>query len=1027
LLARFSSRARQVDRADAALIAAGFAPGGATHAAAQRRSRAPKKVRADAEILAIQHALLADTGWTPEQVGALGAVRDRRMPPPSSDELTALFDRLAGPHGLTEQHPTFTVRDVAQAVASWAVDRLDPEDILSVAERFLAGPRAVLLDLPARRRRNLPDPTYTTVNLLEVEDTLLSMCRQGRVDHGGPIRAPVDPVTAERAITEVGAALPEGLSAEQADLVRRLLAAGDLVRPVVGPAGTGKTEALRAATAAWSAEGYAVLGTANGGRQAEELHDRLGVHTRVVSGWLTLLDHTPDPSDVWEPGTVLLCDEATQVSTRDAERLLRYATRTGAVVVAVGDTAQLGSVGAGGWFSHLVNLSPDAPRLGTNQRQRGEDLIEVRAALASLRAATPADTRAALDRLARDGRIHLCENRAGLLAAVVDDWHTEHRAHRERHPSAVASRPVMMAERHADAELLNNAARAELTRENLITGPALEASGRQFQAGDEVITLTQTGHTLVPAGKPKSAYIRTGTRGMVTAVHVDPDHPHRQALTVRFPRKGDVRVPWDYLTHAFPDGRDGGLAHAYAITAHKAEGATLDTARAVVPEDTSRAGLYVMLSRARRDLRAYVIRRHDLGDPADSLDENLLPVLRDSAGPMRALAEHLDRSRPERLAAEHDQVAHAAHQLRLRYSLAELTDLRLANLSGPRAPLVARRAELAAEAAIAGRAVTDPPPELVVRIGPRPTSGTDRAVWDQAVAALTVYNARHRPDASPHHLGPPPPAGHDDPARGWQQHRRQAEQLAAAWAAGLDDRREHRFHDAGQTVPRRRAVVGIHALLDHGWTPDGLVARVTGREQRTSRTGAAVLDHRVSALLDRLGIDPAPYDLPAPLTADQEWQRAANRLRSAEVNYLATRSTAHLRDEHAATARRLALSTEGEDRGQLREQFALVRQALARQLDHAAARIAVEPATYLIDLLGPPPDHPALAAEWHRRALAIENYRHHVLGLPYGTPAIDDAPPAYRALGLPPADAFQRRQWDRLCHDGPGVDLGAAL
>ena len=806
----------------------------------------------------------------------------------------------------------------------------------------------------------------------------------------------------------------------------RLLAAGDLVRPVVGPAGTGKTEALRAATAAWSAEGHTVVGTANGGRQAEELHDRLGVHTRVVSGWLTLLDHTPDPSDVWKPGTVLLCDEATQVSTRDAERLLRHATRTGAVVVAVGDTAQLGSVGAGGWFSHLVSLIPDVPRLGANQRQRGEDLVEVRAALASLRAGTPADTRAALDRLARDGRIRMCENRAGLLAAVVDDWHAEHRAHRERHPGAAASRPVMMAERHADAELLNDAARAELTREDLIAGPALEVTGRQFQAGDEVIALTQAGHTLVPAGKPKSAYIRTGARGVVAAVHVDPDNPHRQGLTVRFPRKGDVRVPWDYLTHSFPDGRDGGLAHAYAITAHKAEGATLDTARAVVPEDTSRAGLYVMLSRARRDLRAYVIRRHDLGDPADPLDENLLPVLRDSAGPMRALAEHLDRSRPERLAAEHDQVAYAAHGLRVRYSLAELSDLRLANLPGPRA-LVVRRAELGAEAAIAARAVTDPPPELVARIGARPTGGTDRAAWDQAVAALAVYHARHRPNAPPHHLGPPPPTDRDDPAQGWQQRRRQAEQLAAAWATSLDERRERRFHDTGQAVPRRRAVVGIHALLDHGWTPDALAARVTAREQRTSRTGAAVLDHRVSALLNRLGIDPAPYDLPAPLTAEQEWQRAAVRLRSAEVNHLATRSTAHLRDEHAATARRLALSTEGDDRSQLREQFALLGQALARQLDHAAARVAVEPATYLIGLLGPPPDHPALAADWRRRALAIEDYRHHELGLPYGTPAIDDAPPACRALGPPPADAFQRRQWDRLRHDGPGLDLGAAL
>jgi hypothetical protein len=86
-----------------------------------------------------------------------------------------------------------------------------------------------------------------------------------------------------------------------------VVASGDLARPVVGPAGTGKTEAMRAVVRALAGAGHTVLGTANGGRQAEELHERLDVPTRVVSGWLTLLDHTEDPTDVWPPGTALLC------------------------------------------------------------------------------------------------------------------------------------------------------------------------------------------------------------------------------------------------------------------------------------------------------------------------------------------------------------------------------------------------------------------------------------------------------------------------------------------------------------------------------------------------------------------------------------------------------------------------------------------------------------------------------------------------------------------------------------------------
>jgi len=57
-------------------------------------------------------------------------------------------------------------------------------------------------------------------------------------------------------------------------------------------------------------------------------------------------------------------------------------------------------------------------------------------------------------------------------------------------------------------------------------------------------------------------------------VHVDVDDPDAQTVTVDFPSKGIVTVPWAYLTHRFDDGRDGGLAHAYALTAAKAQGST---------------------------------------------------------------------------------------------------------------------------------------------------------------------------------------------------------------------------------------------------------------------------------------------------------------------------------------------------------------------------------------------------------------------------------------------------------------------
>jgi len=250
---------------------------------------------------------------------------------------------------------------------------------------------------------------------------------------------------------------------------------------------------------------------------------------------------------------------------------------------------------------------------------------------------------------------------------------------------------------------------------------------------------------------------------------------------------------------------------------------------------------------------------------------------------------------------------------------------------------------------------------------------------------------------------------------------RRREQLASVWPASIDGHH--------QTVPRHRAIVGIHALLDHGWAPDALAAALTERELGAVRAGAAVLDHRVQRLLRRAGIDPAAYDLPPPLTAVQEWQRAADRLTAAEADYFARRPTADLRDDYDRLGAQLrTTSSSAPDWPTLLRRLRMVDHALARQLDHAAARIDQEPAAYLVGLLGHPPEHPALAGEWRRRALAVEHYRHYTLGLPYGTPAAGPAALAsHQALGSPPADPVQRHQWERLSGHQQTIDLGAAL
>ena len=913
LLHAFSTRHDQIAEEFAQMVESGLEPGAATEVAAQRATRAPKKVLADDEVRAVQIAKLADIGWTPEAVRALVSVGAHPRSELTDNDIADLHAQLVGPHGLTERQTTFTSRDVHQAVAAWAGDRLPSARIRALVEAFAANPQVVLCGAGERLlARQNPEPVFTTEAMLAAEDNLLTLYRHARVDHGAQPRAAVPDGVISDAVVSVSAAVADeagdpdgGLSDEQAELVRAVAGSGDGIRCAIGPAGTGKTEAMRAAVAAWQAVGYQVFGCANGGAQTEQLGARLGVRAEVVRSWLTRLESADDPAEVWGPDTVVVVDEATQVSTRDAEKLCRWAARTDATLVFVGDPAQLSSVGAGGWFRHVV-YAEGVPSLSRIYRQQGDDMAEVRAALGGLRSQMPERVRTAMGRLAADGRVSVFDDAEALLGQVVGDWYED----RQSRLQATGRRPKpsrMMAAHRREVDLLNTAARRRLAADGTLSGPDLVVAGRHFAVGDEVVTLTQAGHSLVSDGATRDRYVRTGTVGRVTEVHLDVDHPAQQWLRVHFAGRGAVTVDWNYLTHEFDDGRSGGLAHAYAITADRAQGSTMHTARTVATDSTSRPAFYVMVSRGERDLRAYVTRDRDLDTRAD--DEQWLPVLTNPGGPLRAVVEHLERSRVERLASDVDPVAWAAQQLRQGRSLADIATIARAAQSDPQARdaagtdggvtlIVARRAELAEESAVTAAAVASAPPEVVARLGGRPGGGQNRRAWDAAVGAVGAYRARWATAGGAPGYGRaagwaigPRPTGHGSQ---WRQQRSQAEALTARWAAALEPSRHERFWALIEHIPRQRATAGIHALLAAGFDPEGLYETLSTRERDSAKAGAAILEYRVKDLLRAHRVDAAAYHLAEPLSAADEWDQVHRLLDTAEIRSLSRRDLVDL-------------------------------------------------------------------------------------------------------------------------------------
>ena len=158
-----------------------------------------------------------------------------------------LFDRLAGPDGLTEHASTFARPDVLVALGAGlaGVGRTELEEL---ADRFLTE-RAVSVVAD----RALEERRWSTPDLLAVEQQLVTTAT-GRTDEHTA-------VASHQAVRDALAAHPTAGTDQQA-MVRDLCQGSQGVAVVVGRAGTGKTFGLGIARHAWQLDGYRLLASA---------------------------------------------------------------------------------------------------------------------------------------------------------------------------------------------------------------------------------------------------------------------------------------------------------------------------------------------------------------------------------------------------------------------------------------------------------------------------------------------------------------------------------------------------------------------------------------------------------------------------------------------------------------------------------------------------------------------------------------------------------------------------------------------
>jgi conjugative relaxase-like TrwC/TraI family protein len=542
---------------------------------AARNSRSVKRHTGVDQLLPGWQAELEAIGWPIERLVAyldMSRHQTAQLNPRLTDlEIGQLAAQVLDVDGsLLVNHKVFSRTNLIAELAPRLYGH-DPGELNHVVDRILAAVDVVpLLGVAGAREQ-----AYTTAQVLAAEHSIAHSVA-ALAGQPGP-RIPY--MDLHQAITAKDQMLGLPMSMGQRAAVQAICGSGRSVEVIVGVAGSGKTTALDVASGALTAAGYRVLGASTSGQAATNLGAETGIEARTLASLLWRLERDQETLD---SKTVVIVDEAGMTNDRDLGRLALGVQRAGAKLILVGDHRQLDAIGPGGALHALLERQPElVTELDENVRQR--DPAE-RVALADLRDGSVPD---AVAWYAVHDRIHTTPSRTDTLVAMADNWAAD-----IDHGHSTA----LLAWRRDDVADLNRLARDRYDQAGHLTGPDLVApGGRAYAAGDRVVSLAP-----IPTA-------RIVTSQQLTITHVDPD---KRTLVVR---TGDGRD----ITLAGRNIDQQHLDHGYALTVHRAQGATYDTAHVLAGGGGRELG-YVAMSRA-RDHTTIHATADDVGQAVDDL------------------------------------------------------------------------------------------------------------------------------------------------------------------------------------------------------------------------------------------------------------------------------------------------------------------------------------------------------------------------------------------------------------------------
>ncbi len=462
------------------------------------------------------------------------------------------------------QEGAWSVTEAAQAVAAATLDaslRLTPADPVPTPAALT---RADGMSIYSQHGTT----AYTSQQVLDAEADLLhaAQSRGGFSVRGGVF---------ESAVADVQIDSRRRMDAHQIAMARQFACSGEQLVVGIGPAGAGKTTAMRAFVAAVTGAGGKVVALGPSAVAAQVRGDDRGVPAETLHRFIAGRDRGGSiPEHLRVDGrTVLLVDEAGMAGTLELQRVLRIAQGAGASVRLLGDPSQLGAVGAGGALRLIASTVGAA------------ELRDVH------RFTTPGEDAAGL--LVRDGRsagldfyVDHGRVRSGTREAALEDLHAAWVG-----DIAQGRTSVMVAATNDDVTYLNERARLHRVAGQEVAADGVPlADGTTAGVGDVVVT--RHNDRLLRHGS--TDYVKNGDLWTVTGIRDDGalavQHREHRTRTV---------LPDAYVREHVQLG--------YATTVHRCQGMTVDIARVLVDGSMAREHLYTGITRGRSSNHLYVV------------------------------------------------------------------------------------------------------------------------------------------------------------------------------------------------------------------------------------------------------------------------------------------------------------------------------------------------------------------------------------------------------------------------------------